>query len=83
VSADLHEYPHDTYGPSLGAHPMELAAEVLHDALHDLEHGEATQPFEACSLLIAPADPASGDRRRGLARAAVAPEKLEKPPRKG
>ena len=43
LAAEIHEYLHENYGPSFGAHGIEVAAGELHDTLHDWEHGEATE----------------------------------------
>ncbi len=39
----LHDYMHDNYGSSYGAHGMELTSAIAHDTIHDYGNGDASE----------------------------------------
>jgi hypothetical protein len=43
AAEELHEYLHDNYTTSYGAHGLENAAVLCHDTLHDWSNGNATE----------------------------------------
>ena len=43
VATELHSHVHHVFGPSYGAHGMEVTASALHSILHDWGHGTATE----------------------------------------
>lgn len=43
AAVELHDYMHDNYTNSYGAHGMEIAADALHSAIHDYNNGNASE----------------------------------------